>query len=144
MPLMSTDTKSHRRLYTAKDMADSRMAWDTGHFFDEWRDWRHLAAMEAGIIAPPEGTEWDQWDDEPSQRAMLIRAIRETPALLSGAIRSPGVHSWAAVIAVLLRGRDERRTERDRDAAWQERGRTWEPTPQEAAMALTRIRDLVR
>ena len=142
---MSTDTKSHRRLYTASQLAESRVAWDTGHFSDEWRDWRHMAAMQAGIIVPPEGTEWDSWsDDEPSQRAMLIRAIRETPALLSAAIRSPGVHSWAAVIAVLLRGRDERRADRDREATWQERGRTWEPTPQEAAMALTRIRDLVR
>ena len=134
-----------RRTYTATQLAESRVAWDTGHFSDEWRDWRHMAAMQAGIIVPPEGTEWDSWsDDEPSQRAMLIRAIRETPALLSAAIRSPGVHSWAAVIAVLLRGRDERRADRDREAAWQERGRTLQPTPQEAAMALTRIRDLVR
>ena len=138
---MSTDTKSHRRLYTAKDMADSRIAWNTGHFSDEWRDWRHLAAMEASIIAPPDGTEWDNWsDDEPSQRAMLIRAIRETPALLSGAIRSPGVHSWAAVIAVLVRGRDERRAERDREAAWRRRPDT---SHEEAVAALRRLDELL-
>ena len=134
-----------RRTYTAAQLAESRVPWAAGHFSDEWRDWRHMAAMQAGIIAPTDGTEWDSWsDDEPSQRAMLIRAIRETPDLLRSAIRAPSVHSWAAVIAVLVRGRDEIRDQRDREAAWRQRGRTSEPTPQEAAMALTRIRELVR
>ena len=130
-----------RRTFTATQLAESRTAWDTGHFSAEWRDWRHMAAMQAGIIVPPDGTEWDSWsDDEPSQRAMLIRAIRETPALLSGAIRSPGVHSWAAVIAVLLRGRDERRAERGREAAWRQRPDT---THEEAVAALERLGELL-
>ena len=137
---MTTDTRSYRRLYTAEQMEAARAAWETGHFSDEWRDWRHLAAMEAGIIAAPEGTEWDQWDDdEPSQRAMLIRAIRETPDLLRAAIRAPGVHSWAAVIAILVRGRDDMREQLALRARDDDRHRATDPTHDEARAALVAI-----
>jgi len=103
----------------------ARAAWRDGEFGPEWKRWRELAAIVAGIIDPPAGSVWDLWtDDDPSQRAIVIRAIRETPELLEAAIRTPGVHAWAAVIAVLLRSRDElaaRVEERNRreDEAWE-------------------------
>lgn len=103
---MTSHTK--QRTYTRQQLDDSRRAWDDGRFSDEWRPWRHLAAMQAGILFPPNGDSYDSWADaEPSERALLIRAIRETPEALRAAILSPRVHSWAAVIAILTRGRDD-------------------------------------
>ena len=50
-------------------------AWTAGDFSDEWRPYRHEAAMR-GMIYPPEGTRFDSWDDpEPSQRALLARPL---------------------------------------------------------------------
>jgi hypothetical protein len=81
---------------------------------DEWPSWRKLAAETAAIIDPPTGDRFDSWnDDDPSQLAILTRAIRETPRLLEDAIRSSDVHSWAAVIAVLCRQRDAIRADLD-------------------------------
>jgi hypothetical protein len=104
--------------------------------------------MRCGIIYPPTGLATDSWeDDEPSQRAILIRAIRETPKLLDRSMR-PDCRSWGDVIAYLLRGRDDLRArleDEDRDAR---RDRLDEqPTHAEAAMVLgaimRRIRDSV-
>lgn len=96
-----------RRTFTREQIEASRAAWDAGDFSAEWRPWRHLAAMEAGIIMPPTGTRWDSWDDaEPSERVLLVRAMRETPQALRDAIRTPGVHAWSNVVAILTRRRD--------------------------------------
>lgn len=139
----SGPSRHPRRLYTAEQTSEARTAWATGHFSDEWRPWRHLAAMEGGIIAPPEGSRWDQWDDEnPSQRAMLIRAIRETPELLRGAIRTAPRPTWGAVLEVLLSGRDQmaRRLDDEQRDVMASRD---EPTPQEAAAVLRRINSVL-
>jgi hypothetical protein len=78
-------------------------------FSDEWDPWRLLAA-ERGMLYPPSGTALDQWDDdEPSQRAMLIRAIRESPTLLGMAIGSSS--SWGEVVAYVNGWRDRRTAE---------------------------------
>jgi len=135
---MTAPTK--RRTYSRTDWEAAQAAWTAGRFSPEWRDWRHLAAMEAGIIDAPEGSEWDQWDDdEPSQRAILVRAIRETPALLRTAIRTPRVHSWAAVIAILVRGRDDMRAEAALRARDDDQHRATDPTPEQARAALVAI-----
>ena len=97
----------------------SRDAWDAGRFGSEWADCRGQAA-KAGIVFPPDGAPDDSWADaSPSQRAILIRAIRETPRLLRRAIAADGVRSWSDVIERLLLGRDLRmgRVE-DREADW--------------------------
>lgn len=84
-------------------------AWDAGKFSDEWKPYRHEAAMR-GMIYPPEGSRFDSWeDDDPSERAMLIRAIRETPNLLHRAIAER--KSWSGVVAYIVRERDEWRAE---------------------------------
>ena len=98
-----------RRTFTRSDLDAANRAWDEGEFSSEWRDIRHKAAM-GGLIYPPSGTRWDSWeDDSPSQRAMLIRAIRETPRLLERCI--VGAPSWSVVIERLTRSRDEWRAE---------------------------------
>lgn len=108
-----------RRTFTREQIEGSRRAWELGEFSAEWRPWRHLAAMEAGILFPPSGTRWDSWDDDqPSERALIVRAMRETPQALRAAILSPGVHSWSSVVAIITRGRDrlgDAADERERD-----------------------------
>jgi hypothetical protein len=114
-------------------------AWDAGGFSDEWKPFRHQAAMR-GIIYPPDGTKWDSWEDEnPSERAILIRAIRETPALLREAIARRD--SWAGVVQYVVHRRDAWRAE----LAEAERD---EPDPdlpsqRESTIALKRILDRI-
>jgi hypothetical protein len=96
----------------------SKASWDEAQeawldFSDEWRDARHTMAMQ-GVLYPPAGDKCDSWeDDQPSQRAVLIRAIRETPQLLERCMRK--AHSWEEVIGRLFRERDEWRAELARE-----------------------------
>ncbi|MBX3031440.1 MAG: hypothetical protein KF809_14940 [Chloroflexi bacterium] len=112
---------SSRRRVTRQQLDASRAAWDAGDFSAEWKPWRHMAAMTAGIIDPPAGDPYDSWaDDSPSPRAILIRAIRETPKALEQAICQARRPTWEAVIEGLLRTRDrlgEAADERERE--WQ-------------------------
>lgn len=135
---MTSFTKGPR---ISREMLDaSRAAWDAGGFSDEWRPWRRMAAIEAGILFPPDGTAHDSWDDDaPSQRAILIRAIRETPQLLRRSIEAPGVRTWGDVIGRLLGGRDRMRDELDRAGELEADRRSGEPTRAEAAEALRSI-----
>lgn len=104
------------RTFTRAELDAANAAWADGDFSTEWRKVRHKAAM-GGLIYPPNGTQWDSWeDDSPSQRAMLIRAIRETPRLLDHCL--VGAKSWSQVIQRLTGARDEWRSdldEKDRD-----------------------------
>ena len=118
------------RTFSREAWTESQQLWHDGKFSDEWRDYRHQAAMR-GILYPPEGTRWDSWeDDEPSQRAMLIRAIRETPALTREAISRS--RSWGDVIAYIIRRRDEWRE----DLAARERHISADPTPHQAMQSV--------
>jgi hypothetical protein len=95
------------KTYSRDDWTAAQEAW--ADFSPEWREVRHQAAMR-GILYPPSGTAWDSWDDDsPSQRAILIRAIRETPKLLSTCIARS--RSWSDVIARLTAARDDWRAE---------------------------------
>jgi uncharacterized membrane protein YccC len=82
-------------------------------------DWtRALEEWEDGEFS-------DEWDDEePTQRAILIRAIRETPKLLNDAIAKN--KSWHDVIDYIMRKHEtwraelndrERLAQRDREEA---------------------------
>lgn len=125
------------RTYRYEDIEAARHQWDAGKFSPEWDAYRRLAA-NSGIIYPPDGSRWDNWeDDNPSQRAILIRAIRETPELLRSSI--VGARSWGEVIKRLLRGRDEIRedaTLRERDDEWR---RQDEIKPREALQSVHAI-----
>lgn len=111
-------------------------AWEAGRFGPEWADWRLLAAR-AGIIFPPNGSPDDSWSDaRPSQRAVIIRAIRETPRLLRWALGRPGVRSWGDVIEHLLSGRDAMALDADRRADdWQRQKRGDPPVHVGAVLA---------
>lgn len=97
------------RTFSRETWSDAQAAWDDGEFSVEWREVRHTMAMQ-GCLYPPNGSKWDSFEDsQPSQRAVLIRAIRETPDLLAKVMR--GASTWQQVIERLFRERDELRLE---------------------------------
>ena len=125
------------RTYSKSAFDEARALWDSGHFSDEWKPYRHQAAMR-GFIYPPEGTAFDSWDEDiPSQRAMLIRAIRETPRLLSAAIGRS--QSWGEVVAFVIKRRDDMREELDERDRAIARSRADEQGPQEATDTIKAI-----
>jgi hypothetical protein len=130
------------RTFTRSALDEARAAWDAGDFSDEWKPFRHKAVM-GGLIYPPSGTKWDSWDDDaPSQRAMLIRAIRETPRLLERCVI--GAPSWSVVIDRLTHARDDWRAELDAKARDEDRRMAEDAVPHREAVTslaaiLTRI-----
>lgn len=126
------------RTFSRETFTAARQAWIDGDFSEEWRPYREQAAQR-GMIFPPEGTKFDSWeDDDPSQRAMLIRAIRETP----GAVRQgiDRARSWGDVVRYVIAHRDGLRD----DAEFAERDMKWrkehdEPDHREAAATVGAI-----
>jgi len=114
-----TASFTKQRTYDRETWNRADAAWRSGSFGPEWPDWRNLAG-KAGIIFPPDGSPDDSWTDaRPSQRALIIRAIRETPRLLRWALTRPGIHSWGDVIEHLLTGRDRLALDADqRESDW--------------------------
>lgn len=97
------------KTYSRADWEAALDAWSEGQFSREWREIRHVMAMQ-GCIFPPAGDRFDSWEDaQPSQRAVLIRAIREQPTLLRRCLF--GAKTWSDVIEKLLRARDDWREE---------------------------------
>lgn len=129
------------RTYRREDFLEARRRWDEGGFGQAWAPYRKLAG-EHGFIFPPEGSRWDSWEDaEPSQRAIVYRAIEDTPALLREAIARS--RSWGQVVAALIRAIERLRDDADlaeRDAAWE---RDHGPDPREATTAIKRILDRI-
>lgn len=92
------------RTYSRADWMRAETLWGDS---PEWDAVRRQAAGR-GILFPPRGTRWDSWDDDsPSQRAMLIRAIRETPTLLASCIARSS--TWSEAIGQLIVARDDLR-----------------------------------
>lgn len=130
------------KTYSAADWRAALQAWDDGGFSPEWKQIRHVMAMQ-GCIFPPAGDAYDSWeDDEPSQRAVLIRAIRETPELLRRCTRN--AKTWSQVIDRLFAARDDWREQMDRDDRDRELTAVFDqPTHKEAVLALKRILDRI-
>lgn len=121
--------RTTERTYGRVHFEEARRLWASGEFSDEWRDVRHAAAMR-GFIYPPEGTKWDNWgDDEPTQRAILIRAIREQPTTLMAAINRS--RSWHDVIGQIV-ANNERIGEDISDQERHERQERMENEPTQA------------
>ena len=128
------------KTFSREHFEAAKRAWSDGDFSDEWKPYRHAAAM-AGFIYPPEGTKWDSWDeDEPSQRAILIRVIRERPEWLMSFI--PQCKNWGEVIAGYLREYEWLARGVAEEDRYDRRQRTLgEPTQAEAAQSLRAIWD---
>jgi len=94
-----------------------------------WRDFGHewhaarLAAAERGFPLPPEGSGEDDRDDaEPSQRAIIWRALDWRPTETLGYIKRSS--SWSQVVGLII-GSEARLREdaalREKDADWERR-----------------------
>ena len=116
----------------------AQAAWTAGGFSPEWRDLRHVMALN-GAIFPPAGTALDSWDDDPpSQRAIIIRAIRDTPTLLRRC--AIGCPSWSVLVVRLMRAVNEWREEAAASEAEATRRRRDErPTNRDSLMSLASI-----
>lgn len=121
LSMLDATPETSEPTYSKDAWLRARDAWDAGGFGPEWSDWRGLAA-KAGIIFPPEGSAEDSWGaDSPSQRAIVYRAITETPNALRWALSSK-VRSWGEVVGRLLQVRDGMSADADR------RERDWQAT----------------
>lgn len=108
------------RTYSRRDFEAARDAWDKDFDQDDWGPFR-AAAAERGMLYPPAGSKFDSWEDpKPSQRAILYRAIVDTPETLMDAINSS--RSWSEVVGkVMLDLHDRREYVRmaEEDRAWE-------------------------
>ena len=121
--------------YTPDQFQDATEQWKD--FSEEWTPWRERAAA-VGIMFPPSGTKFDSWDDErPSQRAVLVRAIRETPDTLGWAIDKTPEPSWSAVVGRLFGAWNEMSSQIPPDPP------PVGPSPQEASYSLKNIIDIL-
>lgn len=110
------------RTYSRADFLAAKEAWDKDFDYGEWGPFREAAA-ERGMLYPPSGRVTDSWEDpKPSQRAILYRAIVDTPDTLMDAINES--RTWSEVVGKVFRDMEIRREDADlqeRDAAWDRR-----------------------
>lgn len=104
--------------YSAKDWRAAQEAWrDFGY---EWR-WVKDLATSRGFCYPPSGTKHDDRDaPEPSQRAIVYRALAEQPTELRRILSRS--RSWHQVVDAIL-GMEARLRE---DAGYSEKSRQYE------------------
>lgn len=129
------------RTYSRETWEDAQRVWTEGEYGDEWALVRSVAAHR-GMIYPPSGTRWDSWEDpNPSQRAIIYRALQDTPKTLHEAVRQSW--SWAEVVHRILRDLEDRREGvqlAEKDDRWERKG---EPDGREATVSLKRILDRI-
>lgn len=96
--------------------------WDRGEFSWEWMRYRRIAA-ERGFIYPPIGTRFDDREaDQPSQRAIIWRAITDNPTRLETIVRRSS--SWGQVVDGIIGLESRLRAEADertKDDGWERR-----------------------
>lgn len=124
------------RTYRREDWLAAREAWeDFGH---EWTTIRQLA-VERGMLYPPSGTAHDDRDaEQPSQRAIVYRALRDNPTELRAIIGR--ARSWSGVVdrIIALEGRLRE------DADWRERDEQFDKDQQPShAESLTALKAIV-
>ncbi len=132
-----------RVTYTRQQTLEAREAW--GSFSAEWDAWTLMASRGPGIIFPPSGSVHDSSEDgHPSQRAIIVRAIRDTPDLLRWAIRGCKEPSWSKVIERLLSGISEMREQVGLEVERDEQRPSLDPTPREAMQRLGDYLNIVK
>ncbi len=105
------------KTYSRDAFLAARRAWAEGGFGADWEPFRDIAAQR-GFLWPPNGTDSDDRDaGSPSQRAIVWRAICDTPRWLAETMRH--CDSWSMVVGAILaheEGMREDATYRERDA----------------------------
>ena len=123
------------RTYSRADFLRSKAEWED--FGSEWSELRRLAS-ERGMLFPPFGSKHDDRDAEnPSQRAIIYRALVDQPTELHRIVNRS--RSWGQVVDLII-GMDTRlRSEADdheRDEQWNRKER---PTERQALTSLGAI-----
>lgn len=125
------------RTFSAVDWKAAEQAWAEGEFGWQWGTIRRIA-RESGILYPPSGTRHDDRDaEQPSQRAIVWRALEDNPAELAAIVRRSS--SWSGVVDRIIGMEARLRTDADyaeRDEAW---NRQDDPTHREAVTSLAGI-----
>jgi hypothetical protein len=123
------------RTYSRDDWFQAKEAWRD--FGWEWQELRRLAA-DRGMIYPPTGTRHDDRDAEnPTQRAIVWRALQDNPAELRKLILR--CRSWNGVVAGIIGLESRLRLDADdleRDEAWD---KAHHPDHREAARSIADI-----
>ncbi len=127
-----------RATYSGSQMVAAERAWSSYPPWT-WDPWRELA-KKADIIFPPSGSLADSCDvPQPSQRAIIVRAMCDTPDLLRWAILG-AEPSWRSVVGRVFSGLDEMREQADvLDTADERRHFDEQPSLDEARKALERM-----
>lgn len=122
------------RTYTPLVFQEARRQWEAGSFGWRWNRIRAIAAQK-GYLYPPSGSVHDDRESgEPSQRAIIWRALEDNPKELERIVgRSM---SWSQVVDGII-GLEARLaagvTERDRDDDWERKNLA---TPRESLSAI--------
>ena len=128
------------RTYSREDYQAAMRAWSD--FGPEWDRYRRVAA-ERGMLFPPSGSRFDSWEDqEPSQRAIVYRAIEDTPSALLDTIGRS--RSWSEVVRRVMADVDRRREDADLAERQIEWDRQYEITPHESVQTLAAILDRIK
>lgn len=129
------------RTFSRDDWHAAEQAWSEGEFGWQWGRISRIA-REAGFIYPPTGTRHDDRDaEQPSQRAIVWRALEDNPKELEAIVRRS--HSWSGVVDRIIGMESRLRTDADyteRDAAWDKDA---EPDHREAVKSLGAILDRI-
>lgn len=120
------------RTYDRDTFLRAKASWES--FDYEWKALRDTAAS-VGIIFAPEGSKWDDRDaEQPSQRAIVWRAMQDNPKKLDAIIKRS--HSWGQVVGGIIGMEASLREDADdrlRDDAWD---RQDEPNPQQSLLGI--------
>lgn len=123
------------RTYSREDWFRAKAEWEA--FGPRWGTVRRLAA-ERGMIFPPSGTIHDDRDaEQPSQRAIVWRALEDNPAGLAKIIGRS--RSWNGVVAGIIGLETRLRLDADdleRDVSWDKAG---QPDHKEAVRTIAEI-----
>jgi hypothetical protein len=114
----------------------AKAEWESGEFGWQWQRIRRIAA-EQGFIYPPTGSRHDDRDSEqPSQRAIIWRALEDNPRELEAIVHRAS--SWSGVVDRIIGLEARLRTDADYAARDREFDKD-EPTHRQAAMSLAAI-----
>lgn len=108
------------RTYDRATFQAAKEAWESGGYGWQWQRIRRLAA-EQGYLYPPTGSRHDDRDAEnPSQRAIVWRALEDNAAELERIVSR--ARSWSGVVDRIIGYEARLRTDADyveRDVEWE-------------------------
>lgn len=125
------------RTFDKETYLAAKRAWDTGGFGPQWREVRAIS-WEYGYPYPPSGDPYDDRDDpEPSQRAIIWRALDYRPIGTIAIVRES--RSWHEVVERIIAEEHRLKGEADHHDELASEERASRPTHRDAVSALAEI-----